>query len=178
MPKPPNRDIYGVLARLLTYPSENYVNLVNSIALGCSTSRASASIERFAQAFDQKSQGECEELYTQTFDLSPPCTPNVSAHLFGEESFKRAALMAKLREHFNQVGLDAGSELPDHIATLLKFMEFGPEEMRIDMDRHVIRPALEKMCGILGRIKNPYAHLLEAAIIILRTEFGREIAHA
>ena len=74
-----------------------------------------------------------EECYTGTFDLAPACTPYVSVHLFGEESFKRATLMAALNVRHAEAGLAGDAELPDHIAVLARFAAQAGEEERREL---------------------------------------------
>src|SRR5262249_41715158 len=72
---------------------------------------------------------EAQEDYARTFYVTPSCEPYVSVHLFGSESFDRGALMACLRERFEGAGFSPGTELPDHVAVLLRFAALlDPEE--------------------------------------------------
>ncbi|MCC7142813.1 MAG: hypothetical protein IT349_11995 [Candidatus Eisenbacteria bacterium] len=78
-----------------------------------------------------RATAEREESYIATFELGAVCVPYVSAHLFGEENFKRAAFLAALRGRMQERRFDWGAELPDHLGPMLRFLAGSdPEEAR------------------------------------------------
>lgn len=173
-----NRLHYGQIADLLDYPSAAFGTQLGRTCETCRATKAAGSLADFEHAMRLISIGEIEELYSRTFDLNPLCAPAASVHLFGEESFKRAELMARLVDAYAQAQFDCGPEVPDHVATLLRFMEVAPEDLRAELDQYILRPALRKMDEFLSSKHNPYAKVLMAAIALLQTEFGREIINA
>lgn len=99
-----------------------------------------------------------EELYTTTFDLNPVATLEAGWHLWGEQ-YERGRFLADLRGIQEQLGIDAGSELPDHLTVLLPTIAATfDEELREKASK-----AIDKMLVPLEEQGNPYRHLLRAA---------------
>ncbi|HJT17557.1 MAG TPA: molecular chaperone TorD family protein [Thermoanaerobaculia bacterium] len=109
-----------------------------------------------------------QSLYTSTFDLAPSCSPYVGIHLFGEENRDRARLMVGLKLAYIRAGMESSGELPDHIADVLAFAERRDEAEHQELVDYVLLPALTKMNAILAPTKNPYRHLVAAALRALR----------
>jgi nitrate reductase assembly molybdenum cofactor insertion protein NarJ len=106
-----------------------------------------------------------EELYTTTFDLNPVATLEVGWHLWGEQ-YERGRFLADLRGLQEQLGIDSGSELPDHLTVLLPTLA-----LRDDADlREKCAKAIEKMLKPLEEQGNPYRHVLRAAHSALSTQ--------
>ena len=99
-----------------------------------------------------------QELYTMTFDLNPVATLEAGWHLWGEQ-YERGRFLADLRARQDALGIDAGTELPDHLPVLLEMLErqFDPE-----LATQVLA-ALEKIEKPLNEHGNPYRHVIAAA---------------
>jgi nitrate reductase delta subunit len=137
---------------------------------------AQAALERFVAATRAQEPYELEELFTRTFDLNPACAPFLSVHLWGDESFKRAILMTGLAETYARAGFERGSELPDHLAVVLRFApRFAPEEWH-DLATFCLPTPLVRMSAVLERLDHPYRHLVAALQEILRADFPMEKA--
>lgn len=106
-----------------------------------------------------------QELYTTTFDLNPVCCPYVGYHLFGE-SFKRGALMAKLRETYAQHGFVSNvTELPDHLSTLLRFAATCEDpDLAQEVVTELVLPGLRTMAATLASESNPYTDVLRTLL--------------
>ena len=100
-----------------------------------------------------------EELYTRTFDLNPVATLEVGWHLWGE-AYERGRFLADLRGLQELMGIDAGSELPDHLTVILATLAHL-DDPSVLMTQ--IAPALEKIAAPLDEQGNPYRHLVRAA---------------
>ena len=100
-----------------------------------------------------------EELYTTTFDLNPVATLEVGWHLWGEQ-YERGRFLADLRGLQEHLGIDSGSELPDHLTVLLPTIAADPENAGL---RGKCAQAIEKILKPLEEHGNPYRHLLRAA---------------
>jgi nitrate reductase delta subunit len=109
-----------------------------------------------------------EELYTRTFDLNPVATLEVGWHLWGEQ-YERGRFLAELRALQEDLGVDAGNELPDHLTAVLATLA------RLDQPDTLaekISPALQKIAAPLEEQGNPYRHLIRAvrtSLAVLRT---------
>lgn len=133
------------------------------------------SIASFVRAIQGISQGEWEELYTRTFDLSPAVAPYLGYHIWGD-GYPRGKLMADLNRAYRELGLDDQSELPDHLSLVMRFLGTGapsPSELA-----EIFTPATQKMLAVLRKAdkNNPYIALLEAvlaAVVIQVPETGK-----
>jgi nitrate reductase delta subunit len=121
-----------------------------------------ARFEEAAEFFDEVAHVDprgLEELYTTTFDLNPVATLEVGWHLWGEQ-YERGRFLADLRELQGRLGIDSGSELPDHLTVLLPTIAAAPDNAGL---REKCVKAIDKMLAPLEEHGNPYRHLLRAA---------------
>jgi len=124
--------------------------------------QAAAALDRFVEQARELGPDRLLETHGRTFELAPACVPYLSVHLFGENSFQRARLMAGLAEAHAGAGFDPGPELPDHLAVVLRFApRMDPEEWR-ELVRFCLLPALPAMARGLEGGDNPYRHALAA----------------
>ncbi|NUN92572.1 MAG: molecular chaperone TorD family protein [Verrucomicrobiae bacterium] len=161
------------LGRALEYPGADLAARWEACRAALTPAHPAAA-RRVADALDRlavSSTEEFEEIYARAFDLSPACAPYVTVHLFGEESFKRGELMARLRERYAAVGFASGAELPDHVATLLRYAARAEREEAGELAQYCLMTPLARMADALGA-ENPYGFLLRAAEETLREEFS------
>jgi nitrate reductase molybdenum cofactor assembly chaperone NarJ/NarW len=162
-----------LMAGLLEYPTVDLDGRARECLglLAQAGSPAVAPLERFCRAAEASSPARMEELYTRTFDLQPVCSPYLGYHLFGE-SYKRGLFMARLKEGYRERGFDAGRELPDHAAVVLRFLAgAGEDEFGRVLRVEGLVPALAKMALALGdRSDNPYSEVIEALSLLLGGE--------
>ncbi|MHB8707514.1 MAG: nitrate reductase molybdenum cofactor assembly chaperone [Desulfuromonadales bacterium] len=128
---------------------------------------AAEPLHGFINFLDVQDAVRVEEIFTATFDLQPACHPYVGYQLCGE-SQQRTMFLIKLQQLYNQHGFTAGTELPDHLSTMLRFI--GTEADRDCSDELVsngLLPALEKLLQGLDNGEHPYVELLKALQIFL-----------
>ena len=132
-------------------------------------------IELFA-AFEDRLGGLTPEMrqehYVRTFDVTPKTSLYLSVHLFGEENFKRAELMAGFRSAYARAGRDVGPELPDHLSTVLRHNDCFDEEEWGELVRLCLSPSLPAMIRSLDTDENPYALALEGILGLVRQVEG------
>ncbi len=161
-------DGYNSLATLLSYPDER-----TQAALKAIDNRQSSignEVASFAAATSQMDVRALQELFIQTFDLSPMCSLEMGWHLFGE-NYDRGLLLVKIRQLLRGHGVEEGAELPDHITYALRLvprMEAAEAEYFVEA---VVLPALQKMLAALHGKNNPYEHVLLAANQLLAADF-------
>jgi len=150
-------------AVLLSYPDTH----VRQTAAACVTllrggkSTAAKPMNRFAAFLADQEPARLEELFTATFDLQPVCHPYVGYLLCGE-SQQRTLLLIRLQQLYQQHGFELGSELPDHLATLLRFIGTVSErDCCHELIRDGLLPALVKLAEGLTA-EQPYLELIEA----------------
>lgn len=162
-----NFGFIGRIAPLLEYPTVD--TRAQAIALAESMKWYAEIWEDLLEAFALHLQltpaAELEETYTRAFDMNPSSSLDIGWHLFGE-TYKRGSFMANLRQSLREHGIPEGTELPDHLPTVLRLLPALPVEDARDLTRDCILPALAKLRPKLDGAA-PYNHLLEALELML-----------
>ncbi len=157
------REICGALSELLAYPRGDLAGTAGRAAELAGGSAAAAPLARFRDRALAADLPAIQELYTETFDLQPACTPYVGHQLVGDSPV-RGPLLARLVEVYAQGGYRAREELPDHLCEVLGFLAVAPPgPLRDDLVQDGLLPALGKMIEGLPDAANPYRDLLLAA---------------
>jgi nitrate reductase molybdenum cofactor assembly chaperone NarJ/NarW len=166
-------ETFRLFAGLLEYPTADLDRQARECydLLSPAGSPAAVPLQSFCRQVRETSPARLEELYTRTFDLQAVCSPYVGYQLFGE-SYKRGMFMARLNEGYRERGFSAGSELPDHVAVVLRFLALGAEdEFSRALQAEGLVPALAKMAQALRcPSDNPYAEVIDALALILGGE--------
>lgn len=151
-------------AALFSYPDA----AVRQTAAACAAqlreleSAAAAPMARFADLLVAQHPDRLEELFTATFDLQPVCHPYVGYQLCGE-SQQRTLFLMRLQQIYRQHGFEGDGELPDHMATLLRFVgTVADRACGMEIIRDGLLPALDKMADGLKGTQQPYGELIEA----------------
>jgi len=155
------------LALALDYPVPGRLEELWRGWITCPRGPAKQKLERFLRQVEELSLGEWEELYTRTLDLTPTTAPYVGYAVYGE-SYQRGELLAALVRAFREEGVEPGSELPDHLANVLRYL--ARAERPLPELVAVLPQALEAMHKTLKTLdaKNPYLLVLEAVQEALR----------
>lgn len=171
---------YAALSKVLEYPRPGLTGLLDDVRslLGQNCPAAAAEVIAFEEMTTGWTCEHLEEAYTRAFDCAPVAAPYLSVYLFGPESFKRAELMSGFMGAYTRTGFDAGTELPDHIATVLRFAGHCDAAEWEEIARWCMRGSVEKMTSLLALTGNPYAHLLRAVDELMDQDFPREVRHA
>lgn len=159
------------VAELFDYPSRD-----PRPPLACVLARVSArtarELDRFAAWALSTPQDAREELHTTTFDLSPLCPPYVGHHLCGE-SPSRGLFLSRLAGVYAAHGfVPTAGELPDHVATALRFAAAAHGRDRDELVEDGLVPAVAKMREALRGRPNPYRHLLGGLQRLLEEEIA------
>jgi len=151
-------------ARLLSYPSAE----IKLEAVGClrqlktTSPQAAAAFTGFIDFLERANFSRIEEVYTATFDLQALCQPYVGYQLCGENQ-PRTLFLMKLQEIYRQRNFSAGSELPDHLSVLLRYIATVDEpDGHRDIIADALLPSLRKMLEGFESQDQPYWHLLTA----------------
>ena len=173
--------VYRLFAGLLEYPTAALGGQAQECRdlLSGSGSPAAAVLGRFCGWVEQAPPAQLEEVYTRTFDLQAVCSPYVGYQLFGD-SYKRGMLMARLNQGYRERGFSAGSELPDHVAVVLRFLDLGAEdEFSQALLRDGLLPALGKMAqAFADPCDNPYCEVIGALLLALDDRSERGVGDA
>jgi len=151
-----------LVADLFEYPRDEFPARAQRAAREVLDSGSRIHLAEFAAEIAGMSPELLEEAHVRTFLVAPASAPYVGIHLFGEEGFKRAHLMAQLVERFRAVGFEPGNELPDHVGVLLRFARHLEPEELADLGRWCLAAPVSAMHAALAATRNPYRHLLAA----------------
>jgi nitrate reductase assembly molybdenum cofactor insertion protein NarJ len=173
-------DFYDALGQLAECPREENAGLLEHCRKGLIElcPEGSTSLVLFQKALSGLSWDQKEEAYLRAFDITPLAVPYVSIHLFGEESYKRGEFMAKFLESHQLHGFDCGTELPDHVAVMLRFAGKLQAEERREMLELCLKEPVRKMTFSLKKSDHPYQFLLQAFLDVIETDLKTEVCHA
>ncbi len=164
--------LFGIFAPIFEYPTPDLTRQARECASILRESLPSGLMGSFASYSETHPLGRMQEVYTRTFDLQPSCFPYVGYQLFGE-SYKRGDFLARLKGRCIECGLELGTELPDHLSMVLRFLaRVGDGEESRELVSLCLVPALDKMVGSLGSEKNPYLWALQALSACIRSRRG------
>ncbi len=144
---PETRRLFRLVSEMLEYPDAQAARAAEEGAALAEARDPEAGflLRRFAKEAARLRPGELEEIYTQAFELNPEHSLYVGYHLFGE-SYKRSVFLLGLKEHYDSQGIDPGTELPDHLAVMLRYLSQVDDADEVhEMIDHAIVPALDKI---------------------------------
>jgi len=185
-----SRRLAGAFAEVLDYPHAPLAGAARACETLAATEsgEAGALVARFRAFAEESTVGELQEAYTRAFDLDslsdlePTCYPYVGHHLF-DENHKRSAFLVGLNERFRAHGFSAGSELPDHVVVLLRFVAACEDGgLSAELVDDALVPGLERMSKGAGEGRTGrelYRGLLRAlylALVAGRPEHATEEA--
>jgi len=163
----------GTISRLLSYPDENYVSLVELLYLLVQNElpEAAPGISTFGQFAEQCGEHALEETYTRTFDVNPSCALEIGWHLFGED-YMRGQFLVRMREELAKYEIPESTELPDHMTHVLAVVASMPGDEAFGFTHACVFPALHKMQVSLDKNESPYRHLIRCLLLVLEGLFG------
>jgi nitrate reductase molybdenum cofactor assembly chaperone NarJ/NarW len=172
-PEPEKVRTLGTISRLLSYPDDHYVQLVELLYLLVQAEHADVArgISAFGQDVEQCTKYELEEAYTRTFDVNPSCALEIGWHLFGED-YMRGQFLVRMRGELAKYEIPESSELPDHLTHVLAVIAAMPEEGARVFSHACVFPALHKMQAALDKTASPYRHLIRCLIAVLEQYYG------
>lgn len=179
-------DLARAFADVLDYPRSPVAEAARTCErLARRRSAAAAALLAGFRVFaEERPLGELQEAYTAAFDLDtlselePTLYPYVGHHLF-DESHKRSAFLVGLAERYREHGFSAGTELPDHVVVLLRFVAACEDRALVgELVREAIAPAIARMTrdgdgsagGASGR--DCYRRVLWALRLVLEEQGG------
>jgi nitrate reductase assembly molybdenum cofactor insertion protein NarJ len=175
---------WSLLAECLKYPAgEGFVATIEAAAaqLRVSDPDVAEVLVPFLGFVRATPETDLEEFYTRTFDINPLCTLEVGWQIHGD-TYERGAFLVKVRGLLRDHDLSEGTELPDHLATLLPLLDRTSEEETRELRDVFALPAVIRMRRgfVSGSGEgNPYDAVLRAIETALRREttLSSEILH-
>lgn len=190
-------ELYTLFAGLVSYPDQNYRELLKQCRAQLDYSRVSsfspgndmqnedralsqAAPELFAlvATLESFTREELEELYTRTFDINPIASLEIGWHLYGE-AYERGSFLVTMRKLLRRFEIPESTELSDHLSNVLKVLgAMEPAEANMFCTQYLL-PALTKIVEAFTSSNNPFEHLLAALKVFLekQTTVGAE-SHA
>lgn len=145
---------YEHIARLFDYPRRDYPTWVQGVydMLAGRYILAAAEIEAFAgqlptqgEPFSPEELDEVQEIFTRSFDVQSITTLSVGYVMFGDD-YKRGEVLVNLNRELRDVGIDCGSELPDHLPNVLRLIaRWEDRELANEFVEEILHPAVERM---------------------------------
>ncbi len=167
-------NLYAALANLLDYPGPDFLDKAGP-ALACGSGAIAARLQAFWGQVKHMGITRLQEHYVEAFDFKAETSLYLGHHLFGEE-IRRSLFMAQLRGRYRELGIPDTTEVPDHLANVLRFLaalEAGPE--RAELIHDCLVPALDHMLRVMPP-DNPYAFLLQAVLLVSQQDNNTSIA--
>lgn len=153
---------FDALSGLLAYPDREYVARMRKCQEALADDPGSeALLNAFAVAVRPMSVEALQELFIQTFDLSPVCTLEVGWHLYGE-NYERGAFLVHMREELRDCGLKESDELPDHLGHVLAVLGRLETGTACEFAGRYVMPALAKMLEGFHDKQNPFENVMKA----------------
>ncbi|MDF1594888.1 MAG: nitrate reductase [Acidimicrobiia bacterium] len=152
---------FAPLAEGFEYPRPGRLEELRAAMAKLDSAGVRRHFSHFIESVGDLSLAEWEELHTRTLDLGPLFVPYVGWVIWGD-NYHRGEFMAELKVAQEEAGVDAGGELPDHLAPVLRLLAVaGPVPATL---LEVLPTAVAKMRGELKEAErdNPYRHLLKA----------------
>jgi len=150
---------YERLAALFEYPESDYPIVVRALCdlLETRYPAAATELEAFAralpgdgEAFSEGQLDEVQEIFTRSFDVQAITTLGVGYVMFGDD-YKRGEVLVNLNREHREVGIDCGTELPDHLPNVLKLVaRWQDPEICAEFVEEILHPALRMMIEEFG----------------------------
>ncbi|HEX9743894.1 MAG TPA: molecular chaperone TorD family protein [bacterium] len=122
-------------------------------------------LEAFADHVDEFETKSLQELYVGTFDIGKTTTPYMG-HLVLGESFNRGNLLSRLKDTYREYGVEDDTDLPDHIANILKFISVAGTDKEVvqELLTYILLPGILSLLPHLQKVsdENPYYHIFKA----------------
>lgn len=164
---------YRAFAGVFDYPDVNVSGRLDECTseLTIALPAGAELLRKFREAHREMGTSRLQEIYTTTFDMQPDCALNLSYHLFGEDQ-RRGIFLAKLKELYEQAGVDTGTELPDHLCLMLRYVATEASmATKPDLIADCLHPAVCKIARGVD-VSNPYRCALDALLLWLENERG------
>jgi nitrate reductase assembly molybdenum cofactor insertion protein NarJ len=150
---------YALLADVFDYPGATFFARVRATreALEGRYPLAASELGEFERLFPpvdsdcaERAVAELQEIHTRSFEVQSITTLDIGYVVFGDD-YKRGELLVHLNQEHRNVGVDCGSELPDHLPNVLRLVAgWQVPELVDEFVQEILVPALRKMLREFG----------------------------
>jgi nitrate reductase delta subunit len=157
--------LFNLLAKLLDYPDEELMKHLGEITEQVSklpdiSEQETASIQEFISWMDEHKTIAMQEIYVNTFDITPENDLHLTHHLFGDDNRDRGPALIDLSEHYKQAGLEVKQgELPDYLPLMLEYLS-SLSDIEVKIFLGDVIKILKVLAENLEKAKSPYALLI------------------
>jgi len=165
-------DLLLLLSSLMAYPGNDYPE---KIAHAIAQARAFPPIQEILKTFsawcETQTRAELEENYTATFEIQGRYCLDIGFVLFGED-YKRGEFLVNMQRICREHNVDVGSELPDHLPTVLRLLHKLDASERKELTAKIVLPALQKIMGPSANWEtiNPFVRTVRCVSILLELD--------
>lgn len=176
-------DLYDRLAGLLVYPDGDFASRVAECraALVEANPEAAAQLDGLSAWAQAHTVEQAQEIFVQTFDLSPVCSLEVGWHLYGD-NYDRGEFLVEMRRRLRNHNLPESSELPDHLTHVVAVIGRMEPAAASEFWQGSVRPAIRKMLDSMQGAGNPLEGALQAIFFALESRHAaavqQEVSHA
>ena len=169
-------DYLEPILQTISYPEVGMVNSLDQILELCVDENRDVHelIQKFKKIVESEDLESMREKYTRTFDLKAMTCLDIGYVLFGED-YKRGAFLVQIQRLQKEYGIDAGSELPDHLPNFLKLLAALPEgSEKQELVEKIFLPALSRIIAEFEREQNQqnyFKYPLKALMLLSQKEF-------
>lgn len=145
--------LFEEMASVFTYPGPSYAEKVQKAyeRLLEEEPEAAERMRPFVEGIEGADQGTLEHLYQATFDIQAITTLDISYVLFGDD-YKRGQMLSYLQRDQVALGIDTGTELPDHLSNfLITIARLKDDVLRDDLVKKALLPALDEIIADFGK---------------------------
>jgi nitrate reductase molybdenum cofactor assembly chaperone len=146
---------YTLLADFFDYPNVTYVEKakITLAHLKKNYPQTTEMLTLFSHEIEKMALRDLQELYTRSFDVQAATTLDVGYVLFGDD-YKRGETLVNLNREHKTVNNPCGSELSDHLPTVLRLLPMLKDPAFTDeLVREMVGPALVKMISDFDPMK-------------------------
>ncbi len=165
----PSPEVHDALARLVSYPVDGFAaaaeGWVAQVAAG--SPEAGERLQPFLEWVRGCRDGELEEQFTRTFDVSQEAALEIGWHAFGE-NYTRGAFLVRMRELLREHGLAETGELPDHLCHVLPVLARIDPGDAGELAAQTVIPSVERIAVALAAGAHPYEGVLDAVLEVLK----------
>lgn len=162
-----NKEVLRLISIMLQYPEEEWTNASLSEEIkGIANEQVFKKMKQFGEYIEGASIEELRENYVKTFDFDEK-TNLYLTYAKMKDDRERGQILVELKGFYENEGLIMrDDELPDYLPLFLEFVSVADGEIVTKLVGTLKAP-IQILKEELNNINSPYAHLIDASLLIL-----------